>query len=215
MSQLPIGMRQYGSSPIINQIVDFLGQNFDYQHVLDDFYTMCWNIDTAKGVWLDIWGRKVGISRIVQVPSGNNFGFYNTGNQPFNQAPFFNGDNATLNYAIQDDPYRLLILAKAFLNITDCAIPNINRFLQIMFPGRGRFYVVNTFNMAMQYQCHFNLAAWELSILVNGFILPRPSGVKATLQIFIPGNDSFGFYGSGDHPFNQAPFSSEVVYDVA
>lgn len=215
MSQYPIGMRQYGSSPVINQIVEFLGQNFDYHGIIDSFYDMCWNIDTAQGVWLDAWGRKVGVSRVVQVPSGDDFGFYGTGNQPFNQAPFFSGDNATLNYAIQDIPYRLLILAKAFLNITDCAIPNINKFLQILFPNRGKFYVVNTLNMTMQYQCYFSLAAWELAILINGFILPRPSGVKATLQIFIPGNASFGFYGTGSQPFNQAPFSSEIIYNVA
>ena len=69
--------------------------------------------------------------------------------------------------------------------------------------------------MTMQYQCYFSLAAWELAILINGFILPRPSGVKATLQIFIPGNASFGFYGTGSQPFNQAPFSSEIIYNVA
>ena len=215
MWQHKTGMRQYDNSPIINSILDYLGENFSYKNIVDQFYDMAWNIETCQGVWLDIWGRKVGISRLVQVPSSDYFGFNGGIGQPFNSAPFYNGDVSGVAYWIEDAPYRLMILAKAFLNITDCTIPDINKMLKIMFNGRGRCFVSDLFNMQMVYEFYFTLAPWELSIMLYGQILPRPSGVKAFLIDNIDyGSGFFGFNGGVGQPFNSAPLYSGQIYNV-
>ena len=183
MSQYPIGMRQYGSSPIINQIVEFLGQNFDYQDVIDSFYDICWNIDTAQGFWLDVWGRKVGVSRVIRIPVDINYVGFNPYFETlgFGQLYGLLSDDQQ-NYYLSDDNYRILILAKAFSNITDCSTPELNQLLKILFPGQLA-YVSNLFSMVMVYVFAFTVTVAQRAIITGANVLPHPSGV-ATFALF-------------------------------
>lgn len=77
-------MRQYAASPVIQQLVSDRATYFaaDWQ---DQFYNYYWNIDTAAGVGLDIWGRIVVVDRTVHVEYiDTNFGFHEawTGGSP-------------------------------------------------------------------------------------------------------------------------------------
>lgn len=177
-----VSMRQYDNSPIMQRILLNWSQCFDVSALNDEIYQSCMNIDTCTGIWLDIWGRKVGVDRVMQLPAQSDyFGFYNAANnwKTFGDGVFYN-NSATQAYAMSDDAYRLMILAKAFANIADCTAKTLNALLQIMFAGRGSCFVRDLQNMEIQYVFLFALEPWEKSVLTSS-ILPTPAGVKSSI----------------------------------
>lgn len=136
---------QYANSPILTQLIVNLAQYVDQTKNLDDFYDLIWNVDTAQGHGLDVWGRIVDVSRTLQVPAGFYFGFSEAssggGVDGFGSASLYAGATLTQNFNLTDPPYRKLIFAKALTNITDCSVPAINQILLNLFPNRGNCYV--------------------------------------------------------------------------
>lgn len=141
-------LSQYANSPILTQLVVDMAQYLDQTANLDAFYDLIWNVDTAQGYGLDIWGRIVNVSRTLQVPAGDYLGFAEAagdGINSFGSAPFYLNAPLTQNFNLTDTPYRTLIIAKALMNITDCSIPAINQILLNLFPNRGNCYVADGF----------------------------------------------------------------------
>ena len=135
---------QYANSPILTTLITDYAQYIDMTANFDAFYDNIWNIDTAIGRGLDIWGRILDVSRILKVPAGSNFGFaeaFGAGIDTFGAASFYTGGNLTENFALTDSAYRTLLFAKALFNITDGSIPAINQILLNLFPNRGNCYV--------------------------------------------------------------------------
>lgn len=175
---------QYSNSPTLVQLITSFNGYVDPSADFDAFYNLVWNIDTAQGWGLEVWGRIVGVGRIVQVSAGEYFGFEEaTDAEPFGQAPFYAGAPTTDNYALTDDAYRTLILAKAMANICDGSIPAINQVLLNLFPGRGNCYVTDGEDMTMTYTFEFPLSPVEMSIVTQTGVLPRPCGVDATVVV--------------------------------
>jgi hypothetical protein len=176
---------QYANSPSITGVLDAFAQSVGQAESFDDFFDLMWNIDTAQGYGLDVWGRILGISRTLTVSNVNYFGFEEEGvtAQPFNQAPFYSGQALTSNFSLTDSAYRLLLLAKAAANICDGSIPAINQILLNLFPGRGDCYVTDGQNMTMTYTFKFALSPAEISIVQQSGVLPTPTGVSATIII--------------------------------
>lgn len=202
-------MKQYAASPIIRQRIANRTAYFDPTTWTNQFYDVVWNVDTAQGIGLDIWGRIVGIGRELQVSDGEYFGFNATPQTwaPFGQESLYAGPTVTQTYRLADPAYRVLVLAKALANIADTTPRSLNRVLQNLFPNRGRAWVNDLGNMSIRYVFEFALEPWEQSVLANGGVLPRPAGVQATIAQ-IPA-DTFGFAESGDaEPFNQGTFLS-------
>lgn len=136
---------QYGNSPRLLQLIENMDSYIDQNINVDAFYRQMWNIDTAIGYGLDTWGRILGIGRTLPVDAGDYFGFAEASDLTvvgFNQEPFYAGPPTTDNYALTDDAYRVLLLAKAAANICDGSIPAINQLLMNLFPGRGNTYVL-------------------------------------------------------------------------
>ena len=173
---------EYANSPIITQLMSNFAQYLDQTANFDAFFDNMFNIDTANGYGLDCWGRIVGVSRIVQLPSGTKFfGFNEAGDPNFGgTAPFFSGTQATTNFALIDTQFRTLIFAKALTNISDGSIPSINQILLNLFPNRGNCYVADLGNMKMQYVFNFTLSPVEIAIVETSGVLPKPVGVAAT-----------------------------------
>jgi hypothetical protein len=175
---------QYANSPIINQLITNFNQYIDPYINIDNFYDMLWDIDTAVGYGLDVWGRIVGVGRVLSVASGKFLGFEEATNvsaDPYNQSPMYSGQSVTSNFALSDDAYRTLILAKALANISTGSVPSINQILLNLFPGRGNCYVIDNNNMTMTYYFTFLLTAVEAAIVSQSGILPKPVGVLATV----------------------------------
>ena len=199
---------QYQNSKTLSMLVDFIYQHYDTQSVIDNFYDVVFNIYTAKGFGLDIWGRIVGVGRYLNVkPQNKYFGFDTPNNSftPFNVAPFRNGEPVTSTYRLYDEAYRKLILVKAMANIVRPNAPTINRMLQFLFDKR-RCYVLDLGGMAMRYVFAFYLQPYERAIIESEHFL-RPAGVRVEI-LEIPEPNIFGFHegGAGFAPFNQGTF---------
>lgn len=174
---------QYANSPTLRQLLDCMAQYFDPSTDFENFYDAVWNIDSAAGFGLDIWGKIVGVARQLEIPATQQFFGFNEGSdyQPFGQAPFYNGPKATNTYSLSDDAYRTLILMKALLNISNCSAPAINRLLSNLFAGRGKCYVVDNGNMSINFVFEFSLNPYEVAILTKSSAIPKPAGVSVTL----------------------------------
>ena len=133
---------QYANSPGIWSLIESFDAAVDPYALLNAFFDNIWNVDTAQGYGLDVWGRIVGVSRVLQVPSGKFFGFAeaadNTYEVPFNQGPFYNGWQSTSNYMLTDTAFLTLILAKAMFNISNGSIASTNAILMELFGASGQ-----------------------------------------------------------------------------
>jgi len=201
---------QYGNSPTIVGLVRGMNENIDPRADIDAFFDFIWNVDTARGFGLDIWGRIVGVERNINVPvTLRNFGFNEAGvsGHPFETYPFYSGDPGTLSQALSDDAYRQLILVKALANISRSNARSLNQLLQNMFIGRGRCYVNDLGGMNMRFVFEFDLTPAEFAMMSQSGVLPRPAGVSATF-IVMP-RSTFGFSEAGGAPFGSGPFLPE------
>jgi hypothetical protein len=183
-------LSQYGNSPIIRQLIANMNAYIDPEANIDAFYNLLWNVDTAQGYGLDVWGRIVCVGRVLEISSASYFGFTGpsgVSGVPWNQAPFYNGEPNTSNYALLDDPYRALILAKALANICNATIPAINQILINLFgatgplPIPGNAYCTDGLNMTMTYTFPAILDPVQTAIVYQSGVLPRPAGVAATV----------------------------------
>jgi hypothetical protein len=135
---------QYANSSIIDALIDNLSAYIDQTQNFDAFYDNIWNVNTAVGIGLDIWGRIVGVTRNLTIAVGNWFGFAEAlpGPYTFGQGAFYSGATLTSTYALSDNAFRTLIFAKAMANITNGSITAINAILRSLFPHRGNCYVI-------------------------------------------------------------------------
>ena len=180
-------LNQYANSQIITQLCTNMAQYVDPTADFDDFYDTIWNVDTAVGVGLDIWGRIVGVGRVLELPNNTSFlGFEESGTPTtrtgFGQSPFFGGQSITSNFTLNDTAYRPLVLAKALANICDGSIPAINQLLLNLFPNLGNCYVADGLNLTMTYTFDFALSPVQLAIVQNSGVLPRTSGVSVIID---------------------------------
>lgn len=196
---------QYANSPIICGMIEQFNQCIDPRADAMEFYRDIWDIETAKGYGLDIWGRIVGIERYVFITSHDeNVGFA-TGFTPFNSDTWSSGEDDGRKYRMDDETYRKIIMLKAMSNITYASAPNINRLLSVMFEKRGRAYFVKNGTMAARYVFEFFLLPTERAIIRQSDLLPRPSGVL--LDFYEPEVDkTFGYIEANLAPFGEGAF---------
>lgn len=178
---------QYANSPIILQLIHNMNAYIKPHADIDNFYNTIWNVDTAEGFGLDIWGRIVGL------PTGR----------------YIYTNPVTV---LTDTQFRQLIMLKALSNISRTTAPAINQLLNNWMAGRGVCYVSDQLNMQMRYTFEFLLQPFELQIIAQAGIFLRPAGVGVTaLEIVLP---AFGFSEAGTMsaaPFGQAPFAPSAV----
>jgi hypothetical protein len=194
---------QYNQSPTLQTLLYGINQWLDPTQNIDAFYKLIWNVDTAQGYGLDVWGRIVAVERtIANVETGDlywGFGEASTlSAKPFDTSKvklpqgggiFYNGELFTSNVDLHDSDFRTLILAKAAFNICNGSIPAINQILMMLFgkaPKRGNAYVVDNQNMTMTYTFEFQPTPVEISIIQNTGVLPRPTGVQVLYRLNVP-----------------------------
>ena len=176
---------QYGNSSTIGQLIGNMNENLDPSADIDNFYNVVWNVDTAIGFGLDIWGEIVGVSREIFT------------------------DPVTY---LDDDAFRSLILLKALSNISIDSAPSINQLLQNWLGGGVRAYVQDLGGMALSYVFEFPLTAIQLQIIKGSTIFLRGAGVLA--NVVASDFPVFGFKEMGTAwawPFNQATFIAAEV----
>lgn len=178
---------QYTNSSILTQLISNFFQYIDQTKNMDDFFDLIWNVDTAQGAGLDIWGRIVGVTRVLTLATGNFFGFEQgtpTSDTfgPGGVSPFYSGVSTTENFNLTDAAFRVLIFAKALANISDGSIKSINQLLINLFKGSpGNAYVTDDGSMQMTYTFTFALSPVQQAIVENSGVLPKPVGVTLTI----------------------------------
>ena len=202
-------MSQYANSPIICSLIKGLNDCLDPGATIEEFYDIGWNVKTAQGFGLDIWGRIVGVGREINMTPDDArvFGF-ETGDAsfyPFNNRPFSAAGAGYGAYQLTDEKYRTLIMIKAAANIVYATAPNINRFMKMIFPDKRCYYLI-TGHMMARYFLEFVPNSFERHIIYNLQLLPRPSGVLLDYRELPPEN-FFGFSGTGFQPFDQGVFA--------
>lgn len=215
-------MKQFANSPTMLALLADFDQWVDLTLFSEEFLTNVWDISQAQGFGLDIWGRILGQSRYLSVSQtpGFNFGFNinshpGTQWQPFNQAPFYNGQGSgNVNVALPDTYYRQLLLVKAAANIATSDCPSINALMRAMFGTRGKCYVGYDPVIPMHVGYHFEFfpTPVEKSIIQSG-LFPQPAGTTTQYIFLTLTYTPFGFAGAnrGADPtvvtgFNQKPF---------
>jgi hypothetical protein len=203
-------LSQYANSPTISELICAFKEWFDPTANIQGFYNTIWNINSAVGFGLDIWGRILGVSRVIPIPgSSGAFGFANSDSPPdwqnFGGGPFFAGEISGGSYKLLDPAYLTLLLTKALANICTTTAPALNAIVQNLFPGQGRCYVLDPGGMRMTYVFEFPLSPIDYAILAYSGVLPHPAGVLTNVVV-IPA----GFFG-----FNEAgPLAEPWDYGV-
>ena len=191
---------QYANSPTLLQLIQNFNQYFDQSQNMTNFYQYVWNVESAQGFGLDIWGKIVGVGRALNIPNTTKYiGFYlgsesptaqdytpmGSSAAPYNNPPvggaLYTGYNATTTYLLGDSAYRQLILAKAFGNIAATTAHNLNQILQQLF-GTGQAYVTVSGLMAITYNLTFAPTPIQTAIITQSGVLPTPPGVAVTLS---------------------------------
>jgi len=188
---------QYANSQTLISYLNSINAAIDPINMINSFYDSVWNISTANGWGLDVWGRIVGVSRIISIPGGNFLGFSQGSPSAFGfgQAPLFNGDAST-SYSLSDSAFRLLILVKALSNISGSSSASYNNILMTLFPGRGNAYISNSSPMQSRLTFEFALQPFEIAILKNSGALSPPTGVNFQIMI-VEFPYTFGFAQAG------------------
>lgn len=175
-------LAQYANSPILTRLIENMDAYLDQTLNFQSFFDLVMNVDTAQGYGLDVWGRIVNVSRTLSVTADDAWlGFEEAGipAQPFNQAPFFQGQQINNTFVLTDTAFRTLIFAKALANICDGSIPAINQILLNLFPSRGgNCYVIDGLDMTMTFKFEFALTPVELAIISQSGALPTSTGVS-------------------------------------
>ena len=102
---------QYANSPTITSLIGSFNAAVDPIDNINNFLTWIWQVSTAQGFGLDIWGRIVGVSRVV----------------PTNPAT-----------VLTDPQFLQLILLKALANISRTSSYSINSLLIDWIGSEGR-----------------------------------------------------------------------------
>jgi hypothetical protein len=215
-------MKQFSNSNTLLALLADFDQWVDVSQFSAGFLANVWDISTAQGFGLDIWGRILGQSRYLQIEQlpGDNFGWNinahpGTQWQPWSQAPWYNGAAAgTTAFPLQDEAYRQLLLVKAAANIASSDCPSINALMRSMFGSRGRCYVGYDPAHPMHIGYHFEFfpSPVEQSIIESG-LFPQPAGTTAEYIYETLTYNPFGFAGAntGADPaavtgWSQSPF---------
>lgn len=211
-------LSQFANSPVITTLIQNMNEHFRQDLNFDNFYNMIWNIETAQGYGLDVWGRIVGVQRELQISSVTYLG--TTGpsgvsGTPYDAGPFYNDYQSYTNYSLADATFRTLILTKAMANLTDGSIPSINQILLNLFGANGQAWCTDGQNMTMTYTLEFTPTPVQLAIIAQSGVLPRPPGVAVStviLGIYNDGGVVAVYPGTPGYPTSSAGLAPGALF---
>ena len=172
---------QYAHSQKFRNVGTVLNSNIDVSGQIDQTYKDIMDPRTAKGVYLDWWGERIGASRNIEI----------------------NGNYVTLN----DDYFRFLLYYRALSNISDTTSYTVNNLLSMLIDLP--IFVQDDLDMTFKIYIMGSLTDLQKTIIKKYGLLNRPAGVLLSgIIVYSEPGEMFGFFGSGLQPFDQAPFNS-------
>lgn len=172
---------QYAHSQKFRNVGTVLNSNIDVSGQIDQTYKDIMDPRTAKGVYLDWWGERIGVNRNIEI----------------------NGNYVTLN----DDYFRFLLYYRALSNISDTTAYTVNNLLSLLIDLP--VFVHDNLDMTFKIYIMGSLTDLQKTIIKKYGLLNRPAGVFLSgIIVYSEPGEMFSFFGSGLQPFDQAPFNS-------
>lgn len=191
-------VNQLRDSPNYVEVIRLLAEDFDEASDIYDYIAKNINIMNAKGVWLDLIGDIVGVSRVFDKQiQPVFFGFGDQTNiTGFGQARFReSNDKTTASSILNDGDYRVVIIGQIARNYGDVSevwvatsVLNMTQADQVLIHQGG----TAEFNIYIIGLVSDNIK----SILSGSDIIPRAAGVKVNLFFSGDGN----IFGFADQP---------------
>lgn len=191
-------VNQLRDSPNYVEVIRLLAEDFDAASDIYDYIAKNINIMNANGVWLDLIGDIVGVSRVFdkQIQPV----FFGFSDQPnitgFEHARFREpNDKTTASSILNDDDYRVVIIGQIARNYGDVSeagvatsVLNMTQADQVLIyqgsPAEFNIYIIG-------------LVSDNIKSILNGSdIIPRAAGVKVNLFFSGDGN----IFGFADQP---------------
>ena len=171
---------QYAHAPRMNAVGKILQDEIDATDQLEEIAGQVADVETAKGVFLDWWGKRIGIDRYIKVKD---------------------------DYVRFDDDYfRFLLLYRAVCNVSDSTCATMNRMLSLL--TSTRVFCVDYGDMSLNSVVIIgSITEIQAQILQTYGLLNRPAGVMTNFLIIYPDEQIFGFEGSDLLPFDQGVFN--------
>lgn len=202
-------LSQYANSPKYVSLYNGLRDIFSNAKTMEEWYNVVFNLKTASGYGLDIWGKILN--------QGRQFSFVENGTTEY----VFLGGEQTIDGIIysaeyMEEMYRMVLFLKALTYITNCTLASLNSLLQYYFRDRidpennQNVYVINYGTMEIRYVFQFYVSKIEKSIFTSD-VMPRPTGVLANFE-FVPYGQYFGFFVNGAVTQPYAPFDNKPFY---
>lgn len=197
-SSLQLIENQLRESPNYIKVIRLLAEDFDAASDIYDYIAKNINIMNAKGVWLDLIGDIVGVSRVFDKEiQPTYFGFSDQTNVTgFEQARFREpNDKTTASSILNDEDYRVVIIGQIARNYGDVSevgvatsVLNMTQADQVLIYQGG----AAEFNIYI-----IGLVSDNIKSILNGSdIIPRAAGVKVNLFFSGDGN----IFGFADQP---------------
>lgn len=176
---------QYAASPHLVSLIEGFSRLVNPSDDVNDFYDNLFNMMTAKGIGLDIWGDIVQISRVIRSDDGTAI-------------------------TLDDDHYRSLLLYKALANISSSDIATLNQLLQKLTEidignFKGHSYVLESGPMRIRWVFEYFLNDLQFTIFKAAGTLARGAGVGDEFYQ-TDSEQVFGFKQSGAQAFDQGVF---------
>ncbi|WP_290371937.1 DUF2612 domain-containing protein [uncultured Parasutterella sp.] len=177
---------QYSHSERYRQLGLLFNAEIDASPQLDAFFNNILNPETAVGVWLEWWGKRVGVTRNLLIDG--------------------------VDTRLDDEFFRFLIFYRAVVNVSNGTAETINRLLTKLI-GLPVF-VSDYQNMSIRIRIVGEPTSVQIAILKNYGLLNRPAGVLANIESVVPNELVFGFFGSNLLPFNQGVFNPSKNIEI-
>jgi Protein of unknown function (DUF2612). len=189
---------QLRESPNYQEVIRLIAEDFDESSDIFEYIAKNINVMNARGVWLDLIGDIVGVSRVFEKEIQTVFfGFADQPNTTgFGQARFREPDDkTTASSVLNDDDYRVVIIGQIARNYGDVSeigvatsVLNMTQAQQILIYQAGHA----AFNIYV-----IGMVSDNIKSILNGTdIIPRAAGVKVNLFFSGDGN----IFGFADQP---------------
>ena len=172
---------QYRNDSKMNALLTLLADLINTQfEVAADVRRLLYSIDDMSGVNLDLIGRVLVQPRPTVLAGGLVFfGYAGTpGAVGYDVAPYYDFDTSNdVVVPLPDEPYKLLLKAKAAKNNTSCTVDDIILSAQII-TGDSNITLTNNLNMTFNLTLSVSPDEYTMLALNNFDIIPEPAGVR-------------------------------------
>ena len=188
---------QYANSPVLTKLCSNIQNLFDDSGFVKNWHDVVFNLETATGYGLDVWGKILNRDRRFVYDGVE---YYLQGAQTIDGVVFTEEEMENL--------YRKVLQLTAMRYIGNASIDSINQMLQFIFDRKTYCLEYGTMQIRFVFRTYMNKI--EKAIIEN--LNPHPSGVLSTFE-YLPIKRNFGFFVNGKTaaeqpylPFDNGPF---------